>query len=123
MNRPLCTILIEAVQNTGLPISGVSGPVAAEGAASSLASWHQKGTDWFRVDWPSPPTAQRIVDADAIIQTADLSPKLRDRITPDEAQRLIDRRLTSQFTAAQVQEIEALAARADVDLVRKAKGQ
>lgn len=72
--------LTNAVIGSGIPISGIGGPYTAEGDTSVIDSWHQKGTDWFRVAWPSVPTAQQIADADAVIQGVDLTPTLEEKL-------------------------------------------
>lgn len=67
-----------ALLASGLTVAGVSGPNAAEGDTSNpTQSWHFRtaSSQWFRVDWPSVPTAQQVSAADSVVQATDPRPR------------------------------------------------
>lgn len=68
MSTPVASIITTALQAASIVVNGVSGPYAAEGADTGTSSWHTKGGQWIRVDWPSAPTAPQIAAADVVIQ-------------------------------------------------------
>lgn len=69
------SVLTAALQNSEVAASGVFGPASAQGPVTDTSSWHFRtaSSQWFRVDWPSVPTAQQISAADAVIQETDVS--------------------------------------------------
>lgn len=58
-----------------LPVTGVSGPVPGKGDDLASATWHARGDEWFRVDWPAAPTTEQQAAADAVVQISDLRPR------------------------------------------------
>lgn len=65
-------LLAPALQAAGLP-GNVSGPYTSPSSnLDATQSWHFRASQWFRMDWPTVPTAQQISQADGVIQATSL---------------------------------------------------